>query len=287
MCDPSHLEIPGQVILTTGNGGLGKILVETPWSTAEIYQHGAHITHFQKKGEPPLLFMSEQSAFAANKPIRGGVPIIFPWFGPREGAPAHGIARTALWDLVATTALPDGAVALRFRLPDAGAFEVECLVTVAADLSVELTVANAATEAVTFETCLHTYFEISAISNVTITGLAGVCYLDKVAGGNVTEAASPIRIAGEVDRVYQDTAAAIVIEDPGYERRICIAKSGSNSTVVWNPWIKKSKLMADFGDDEYLRMLCVESGNVANNRITLAPGERTVLKLEVSSKPWV
>lgn len=283
MSDSSNLEIPGHVTLTTGRGGLEKILVETPWSTAEIYQHGAHVTHFQKNSESPLFFMSAQSEFAADKPIRGGVPIIFPWFGPREGAPAHGIARTARWDLITTTALSDGAVSLRFRLPNAGSFEVEYLVTVAANLTLELAVTNTGTEAATFETCLHTYFEISAIADVSITGLADVAYLDKVAGCMVTEAAAPIRIAGEVDRVYQDTAAVVVIDDPGNQRKISIAKSGSDSTVVWNPWIEKSKRMADFGDDEYLRMLCVESGNVAKNQISLLPGECTVLRVELSS----
>ncbi|OMO79458.1 Aldose 1-/Glucose-6-phosphate 1-epimerase [Corchorus olitorius] len=42
--------------------------------------------------------------------------------------------------------------------------------------------------------------------------------------------------------------------------------------VVWNPWDKKAKAMADFGDDEYKHMLCVEAVAI-EKPITLKPGE--------------
>ena len=84
-------EIPGRMTVVPGNGGLDKIVVTTPVSTAEIYPHGAHLTHFQLHGQPPLIFLSRKSWFAPDKPIRGGVPICFPWFGNREGS-----RRTAL-----------------------------------------------------------------------------------------------------------------------------------------------------------------------------------------------
>ena len=63
------------VVLVAGNGGLSLARIRTPWSTAEIYLHGAHVAAFQKNGEAPLIFMSRKSYFTAGKPIRGGVPI--------------------------------------------------------------------------------------------------------------------------------------------------------------------------------------------------------------------
>lgn len=285
MSDSIQWEIPGHLSLLAGDGGMTKAVVKTATCTAELYLHGAHVTRFQKSGEAPLLFMSKASEFAAGRPIRGGVPLIFPWFGPREGMPAHGFARTTEWELVETTLLPDGAVTLKLRLPTDEAFEVEYRVTVAADLTMELVVRNSADHEVTIENCLHTYFQISAIDTVSITGLAGVTYLDKVAGTTCTESPAPIRVAGEVDRVYLDTPSTVEIVDPGLGRTIRVAKSGSRSTVVWNPWIEKSKRMPDFGDDEYPQMLCVESGNVAANKITLSPGASTALKVVVSSAP--
>ena len=279
MNEPTDLE---NITFAEGHGGLPKILIETPWSSAEIYLHGAHVTHFQKKAEAPLLFLSQSSAFLADQPIRGGVPIIFPWFGPREGSPAHGFARTAEWDLTARSVQPDGSVKLYFRLP--AVIEVEFVVTVGQTLEMELRVRNTGEVDYTFESCLHTYFHISAIDTIEITGLVGVTYLDKVTGATTVESIAPLHIASEVDRIYQDTTAAVEIHDPDLKRTIRVEKSGSNSTVVWNPWIDKSQRMADFGDDEYLQMVCVESGNVAAHKITLAPAEIAVMKVEVSSR---
>jgi len=90
-------EVPGRVAVATGNGGLVKLVVTSASATAEIYPHGAHITAFQKNGEPPLIFMGGKSDFEDNKAIRGGVPICYPWFGPREGSVVHGFARITEW----------------------------------------------------------------------------------------------------------------------------------------------------------------------------------------------
>ena len=99
-------EITGHVTFANGSGGLPKINITTSRSTAEIYLHGAHITGFQKGGEPPLLFLSRLSQFAAGKAICGGVPVCFPWFGPREGDVTHGFARITEWNLIETAATP-------------------------------------------------------------------------------------------------------------------------------------------------------------------------------------
>ena len=262
-----------------------KVVLETEWSAAEIYLQGAHITHFQKKGEAPLLFMSGESEFIKGKPIRGGVPIIFPWFGGREGFPAHGFARTSEWSLEESSVLATGVVTLRFRLPSVDALDVDFIVHVGEQLTMELLVKNAGDQDATFETCLHTYFQIGEINSISIKGLAGCSYLDKVRDGTFTETEESICIGSEVDRVYFDTTAAVEIIDTQLRRKILVTKSGSNSTVVWNPWIAKSQRMPDFGDDEYLRMVCVESGNVADDRMTLVAGSQAGIKVELRTEP--
>ncbi len=283
MSDSHPLEIPGMVAVSGGCGGLSRVCVTSPCSTAEIYPHGAHVTGFRKNGEPPLLFMSDSSVFRTGKAIRGGIPIIFPWFGDREGHPAHGYARTAEWEFHDSSVLADGSIRLVFRLPASGNFEVMSLVTVGECLSLELDVRNAGESDETFENCFHTYFEVGDIDTVSIHGLTGCGYFDKVASKTRIETAASIRIAGEVDRVYSGTTATVEITDPTLGRTIRVAKSGSASTVVWNPWIAKSKAMADFGDNEYRRMVCVESGNVGEDKVTLSPGDQSTLKMEISS----
>ncbi|GAA5130117.1 D-hexose-6-phosphate mutarotase [Luteolibacter yonseiensis] len=283
MSDLEKFEIPGHLRITPGNGGLPKLLIETGGSTAEIYLHGAHVTGFQKKGEPPLLFMSARSEFVAGAPIRGGVPVIFPWFGPREGFPSHGTARLSEWTILQTALLPDGSVRVDLALAGADDFEVGFVVTAGDSLGMELTVKNTGDAGRSFANCLHTYFQVGDIHKVSISGLQGTGYTDSLTARSEVEAGPSILIDREVDRIYQDTTATVDIHDPSLGRTIHVAKSGSNSTVVWNPWIDKSIRMPDFGDEEYLQMLCVESGNIAKNQITLAPSASSTLKVEISS----
>jgi glucose-6-phosphate 1-epimerase len=277
-------EIPGSVTLQTGKGGLPFIRVESASSTAEIYLLGAHVTHFQRTNEEPLLFMSEASEFEVGKPIRGGVPIVFPWFGGRDGLPAHGFARLAVWDLRSSRVLADGSVMLHFRLPQDDEFETDFTVTVGDTLAMELTVSNTGSSDFRFESCLHTYFRIGDIHQTSVAGLKGTRYLDTLVSQEFTETEDTIRFTGETDRIYQNTTAAVEIHDPVLRRIIHVRKSGSLSTVVWNPWIAKSQRMPDFGDNEYPQMVCVESGNVKENAVVLQPGEVSILRVEIASQ---
>lgn len=268
--------------------------VNTPWSTAEIYLHGAHVTHFTRKGEAPLLFMSQCSRFAAEQPIRGGIPIIFPWFGPREGLPQHGYARLKAWDLKEVSPAPDGSVSVRFQLPDCPeassfpAHSAEYIVTVDRALTLTLKITNdSKDEPFTFENALHTYFQVEDITAVGIGGLAGLEYLDKAADfARKKETAEEIRISSEVDRTYLNTTGPVEILDARLSRKILVEKHGSVSTVVWNPWIAKAQQMPDFGNDEYQHMVCVESGNVGPNQVTLPPGETSTLVVKLGCERW-
>lgn len=288
-----RFEIPGRVTLLEGNGDLPKIEVKTDWGFAEIYLHGAHVTDFRLNKQPPILFLSQCSRFANNQAIRGGVPVIFPWFGPREGEPMHGFARLTDWNLHETAALPDGGASLRFSLPNvAGAgmwsdFSANYVVTITDKLTMELVITNTSSDQqLSFDNCLHSYFTVGDITKVAVRGLKGATYLDKADGyAQKAEAPDEIVVSGEVDRTYLDTTSTVEILDRSLKRKILVEKSGSNSTVVWNPWIAKAQQMPDFGNDEYKEMICVESGNVARNKLTLPPSRSHVLKVTVSATP--
>ena len=285
--------IPGKLTFMEGKGELPKLQVTGPSSSAEIYLDGAQVTNFERQGEPPLLFLSQLSRFETGAPIRGGVPIIFPWFGPREGEPMHGFARTKTWDLREISQLPMGGMTLKFSLPDTAEaallprFKCEYAVTIGKKLSLELIITNASDDQdLTFENCLHTYFAVGDINSVSITGLKGCGYLDKAENfARKTEMAEHIKITQETDRIYLDTAHTVEIHDSKLGRRIIVEKTGSLSTVLWNPWTGKAQQMPDFGNEEYLQMVCVESGNVSDNRLTLPAGKTHSLKVEISSVP--
>lgn len=286
-------EIPGRVSVVTGNGGLAKIFVTAKSSRAEIYPHGAHITHFQKDGEPPLLFVSHKSWFAPGKPIRGGIPICFPWFGNRDGEPSHGFARITEWQLIKTSATPDGAVTLHFALPPAAGrdawknLRAEFIVTVSDTLEMELAAANdSCGDTLEIENCLHTYFNVGFIKSVTINGLHNAAFLDNAAGGNgerKVQTGPVLRIPQETNRIYLDTTATVEICDEAFKRIITVQKENSHSTVVWNPWTTQ-KLPDDFDPDEHKNMVCVEAGNVKQNKISLGAGQSSSIKVTLSSR---
>lgn len=283
----------GRVTFLDGQGDLEALEIATPWSVAEIYLHGAHVTHFQKRDEPPLLFLSQCSRFEQGAPIRGGIPVIFPWFGkPADKPGQHGFARNKPWEVMEITSPADGSVIVRLRLKDCSdsaecaACEVEYVVTVNQTLTAELIVTNKSEREFVFENCLHTYFAVGDINRLSVCGLKGVDYLDALDGRKrKTEAGDAIRFTGEVDRIYVNTPHAVEIRDESLRRVVRVEKEHSLSTVVWNPWIAKSRAMADYGDEEYKTMVCVESGNVAGNPIKLAPTGTARLTVRLSSAP--
>jgi D-hexose-6-phosphate mutarotase len=274
--------------IINGRGGLPMVRIETPWSAAEFYLLGANVTHFQKHGEPPLLFLSEKSRFEKDAPIRGGIPIIFPWFGkPAERATQHGFARIRPWELVETKKQADGSVTAHLSLPVSAellSIPLDYYITVGKTLTAELVVTNFSVDEFTFENCLHTYFTVGDINQVNVFGLQGVAYLDSLdARTRKQELSDAIRFTGEVDRLYLNTPHTVEIRDGSLKRAILVEKEGSATTVVWNPWIAKAKAMADFGDNEYQRMVCVESGNAATNTVMLSVGQEARLKITLTS----
>ena len=267
--------------------------IQTPWSTAEVMAHGAHVTSFQKHGETPLLFLSAKSLFSPGNPIRGGVPICYPWFGAREEDSFHGFVRTTEWQLAESAAGSDGAVRLRFQLPIPpdrpawSALRTEFVVTVSDSLTMELLSANESGAPMEIENCLHTYFRVGHIRDVALTGLSGAPFLDfasGAAGEQKVDRDEVLQITKETNRVYPDSTATVEILDRNLMRAIRVEKFHSRSTVVWNPWTTQ-KLPDDFDPAEHQQMVCVESGNVKQNKLTLAPGEQTTLKAVLSTAP--
>lgn len=290
--------LPVGVTRGPGQNGLQRVVVNTPQTTGEVYLHGAHITAWQPAGAEPVIWISRDSLFEAAKPIRGGVPICFPWFAAHAAdstAPMHGFARLAEWDLT-DAAAAGGAVHLTFVLTDDETsrksawphrFRAEFRVSLGKTLGMALDVSNPGTEPLSYEAALHTYFAVGDIRQVTVTGLAGTEYLDKVDGfARKRQGEAPIAFSGETDRIYLDTEATAVIHDPVLTRRIEVAKSGSYNTVVWNPWIDRARALADFGDDQWTEMLCIETANVRDRGVALEPGSHHTMSAEIRVLPF-
>jgi len=279
----------GHVTFVSGPGGLPCAEVSNRSASGRICLLGAHVMEFRPHAQPPVLWMSRCSDFEVGKPIRGGIPVCWPWFGPHPTDRAesnHGFVRRILWDVKSVTCPDEGVTVLQLCTASSPetlsewpyAFRVELTVTFSTELTVELAACNTGDEAFSYNDALHSYFTVSDIRKVSVEGLGQCSYIDTVGPRRRLVQDGPIRFTAETDRIYVDTENDTAIVDPGLARRICIAKAGSRSTVVWNPWIDKSRRMEDFGDDEYLGMVCVETTNADEDAIHLPPGGEHCLR---------
>ncbi|MCY2982424.1 MAG: D-hexose-6-phosphate mutarotase [Planctomycetota bacterium] len=272
-----RFSVPG-LRFEQNHNGLISVVIQTAVCTGELFLQGAHITSWRPVGHEPVLWLSQKSNYEKGKPIRGGVPICFPWFGPNANdptLPAHGFARLQDWQIVDAQHKDGDAIELLLETtidPFRLIFQVEFGAELKMTLKTQLP--QSAKSSQSYEDALHTYFSVSDVRTISIRGLEPVSFMDKVDHAQLKSATHcPILIESETDRVYVDTLSDCVIEDAQGERAIRVTKLGSASTVVWNPWIDKSKRMSDFGDSEWPSMVCIETANVGDSRIRLSPGE--------------
>jgi len=289
----------GAASFDAGRGGLVRLNIAAAASRAEMYLHGAHVTAWRPTGAEGVLWLSRQSLFQPGRPIRGGVPVCWPWFGPLAGepnAPLHGFARLVEWDVesVRREAGGDVTACLVLRSGDAvqavwpweGDFELRHRVRVGAMLEMTLETRNGGRRPLVIDEALHSYFRVSDVRNVCIRGLTGAEYVDKAdAMRRKRQGVEPLRFAGQTDRLHVNTRCTCVLDDPGLGRRISVAKSGSLSTVVWNPWADKARAMSDFGDEEWPEMVCVETANAADNAVTVGPGQSHAMTARIGVAP--
>ncbi|BCW99448.1 MAG: D-hexose-6-phosphate mutarotase [Armatimonadota bacterium] len=264
-----------------GRGGLAAVRLRHPsGAEAEVYRNGAHVTSWTLPQGEEMLFLSRMSRWEEGRAIRGGIPLVFPQFGPGR-LPQHGFARTSLWSLDEAGTARDGSVRALFSLEDTDStraiwpyrFSARMEVGLKEDsLSISLQIVNQDHEPFSFQIALHTYFRVDDISAVMLEGLRGVELVDSLRGGvRETEDREAITFECETDRIYENAPETLRLVDAARGRAVVISSYGMPDAVVWNPWVEKSRRMEDFGDDEYTRMLCVETGIVLQP-VTLAPG---------------
>jgi len=285
--------IADNLVFKEGPHGLIYAQIDNDSGSAQIYLHGSHLTSFVPLGQEPVIFLSPLSQFEPGKAIRGGIPISWPWFADHstdKTKPAHGFARTSLWEVRETKYVSKDETQITLGLTDNEdtvllweySFDLEIVISIGKKLDIELAMKNRANEDVLLSAAFHSYYCVQDVSDITIYGLEGCEYIDKVDNFTKRMQAGPVKITEETDRIYLDTKSICVIEDPGSNRKIRIEKSGSNSTVVWNPWTEKARQMKDLGDQDYAKFICVETTNAGTDLITLAPDEQHALELNIA-----
>jgi glucose-6-phosphate 1-epimerase len=277
--------IADQLQIVEGKGGLPFIKVDNGKASALISLYGGQVLGYQPAtANADLMFCSEHAYYQSGKAIKGGVPICWPWFGadPEEkGRPAHGFARNSMWTLASTAATENGDSKIILSLRDSDAtrslwphaFELVLEVSIGDTLNLALTSRNNGDKPFTITQALHTYFKVGDIHQVAVQGLDGISYLDKPDNFAEKLQAGDIQFSGEVDRVYTNTSADLVINDPKLQRQIHINSEGSNTSVVWNPWADICAASGDLADNAYTGFVCVETANAASDIIIVPAGE--------------
>ncbi len=260
---------------------------------AEIALNGAHVISYRRKDGRPVLWLSSMSNLANGKAVRGGIPVCSPWFSAHpedKSLPMHGYARISLWRMVSTEVMADGSDRIVLTMDNSDMpdfsympFELVYTVTVGASLECQLQLRNTGNADLPVSAALHSYFTVGDVSAVSVTGLEGMDFINKL-DGCIYREENPVKISAETDRIYIDHGNTAVISDPVLNRRIRIEKFNSYSTVVWNPWIDKSKNMPDFGDEEYPGMICVETCNCAADSRIVKPGEAYTFGCRISEE---
>lgn len=286
--------IPGQLRFQPLGDGLVAADITNAQASATLCLQGGHLLSWQPVSTPePVIWMSSAAKFAPKQPIRGGIPVCWPWFGAHGSDatfPTHGFARTQPWHVTGTRALEDDSTEIALTLQQSDATralwphpsQLDMLLNIGTSLKIALITRNMGESDFVIREALHTYFHVSDIAQVQVLGLEDGAYMDKAAGGTRGQQARAVSFSGEVDRVYVGTSSACVIEDPGLHRRIRIAKLGSQSTVVWNPWQARADQMGDLGADGWKGFVCVESGNALENAVTVKAGGSHTLAVEYS-----
>ena len=278
--------------------------VRTDAAEALVAVQGAQLAEWRPAGQEAGLWLSRRTEWVRGKAIRGGIPVIWPWFGPRtevvSAAPAgagksgsHGFARTSDWRLLFAGVAGDD-VHLQWGLEPSevsraagfDGFRLAYEMVIGRELALRFTVANVGAEEMRFEEALHTYLGVSDVERAAIGGLEGTEFLDKRDGGaRKREEEGELRLREWTDRVYLDTERTCVVRDDGRAREIEVSKDNSRSTVVWNPWAEGAAGLADMGPDAWREMLCVESANVGEAAVTLGPGQAHAMAVRLAVRP--
>ncbi|HEX3053909.1 MAG TPA: D-hexose-6-phosphate mutarotase [Aggregatilineaceae bacterium] len=239
---------------------------------AEVYVYGAHVTSWITPDGQERLFMSRSSEFRPGAALRGGIPVVFPQFSGFGPLIKHGFGRINSWEQVESQ-----AEKAHFQLRDSDetriiwnyGFLLDLEVTVEdSRLEVAFQVTNTDTQPFEFTAALHTYFRVDDISNVWVEGLEGLAYQEH--GNPYQQPHAPLRVEGEVDRIYWNVPGTVKLREGSHTFQISI--DGFPDMVVWNPGPRISDALVDMEPGGYHHMLCIEAV-VLGQPVKLKPGE--------------
>lgn len=257
------------------------LILNRAWGELVVCHQGAQVLHYQPASQRPWLWVTETPA-ALPGSIRGGIPLCWPWFAdeyPEGESELHGPARKAEWRIDAVEEDEEEGVEIHAspQSPLHAALSPRVVIFAGRHfLKVELITENRGETPVKMTGALHTYFAVEDAFQCRVTGLAGASYLDKRQDFSRLDQQGELGIRGPLDRIYQSSQVQ-VLEDG--QRRLLIAKQGSDSTVVWHPGDAPP---ADTSVENARGFLCVETACTRLDPVWLPPGAQHLLVQHIS-----
>jgi len=263
------------------------IRVANKTAEAGISLYGGQLLWFKPVGEKEVIWLSELALFDKTKPIRGGIPICWPWFGNTGGEQTHGFARNVDWTFIGHEETEDSVV-ITLGLTECEEtkaiwphkFDNLLKFEIGKELKVSLTSTNTDDHDWSYSGALHSYLEIGDIDTISVTGM-GNKYIDGVQGYVPAEGSDVLTIDSETIHIYTEPQNPIIVDDKSNQRNINVVNEGHDAAVIWSPWEAQSVAMGDMRDDGYKVMMCVESA-IYSEFIKLAPGESHALSTILS-----
>lgn len=264
--------------------GLEFIEINNTLADGRVALQGAHVDWWKPKSiKDDVLWSSSNARYEKGRSIRGGVPICWPWFGEHptdNGFCLHGFARVIPWELIKSVDLKNGATKLVLKMIPTEAvrnqltysFELILTIIIGETLSLNLKTTNLSDSPFTISEGFHSYFYVSDITNVKLTGLENALFTDKNHNFKKGVEGQTVSFKSPIDKVYLNSSNDCYLEDRKLNRIIHIKRSNSHSLVVWNPGEVKSNEMGDMGEkEEWRRMVCIETANTLENSVVIYP----------------
>lgn len=263
--------------ITTDSDSVTITHPRSPQTSVKILHFGATVVSWKVQGDEKL-WLSEGSKLDGSKAVRGGIPLVFPRFGPAgshaptDQLPQHGFARRCVWEFLGevnptTVQFGLGPENLDADTKSAWPYDFTLIATIElaspSQLNISLTVENTDKTPFDFNVLFHTYYRVPEVEKVSVEGFTELKFYNKVKDSHEESTLQPITIHEEVDRVYRSTPDSAVIK---FDQKPLFTVENSKSltdTVVWNPWTATAEKMADFAPKQgFHQMVCVENGNV-------------------------
>ncbi|QCU91016.1 D-hexose-6-phosphate mutarotase [Thiomicrorhabdus sediminis] len=272
--------------------GIEIIEIDNDFAKAVITTHGASVLSYAPHGQHELLWVSGEAVFDGSKPVRGGIPVCWPWFGQARDSslPAHGFVRNMTWQLETVQTLDTGETRISLVCHSSEEtlaiwphkFSLMLTIEIGPTLILTLTTHNLSDQTLSITEAFHTYFNL-APEGLEIRGIEGSTHLNKLVEDSSAELqARPLVLTPPRDSVFLNQTGNVFLVDNDNKRQIKIAKRNASSSVVWNPGADIVKGFADIHNDAWTQFVCVESGNVLDNFITVLPNEQHVLSVQYS-----